>query len=400
MSTLTSVPFPETDAPPLILILDDEPSILSALRSLLHRHAFRLQVFSECAEALRFIAEHTPDMIISDMRMPEMSGAEFLTKATALCPVSVRLLLSGYEDKKIIIDAISQGIAQMYILKPWEDEDILSIIQAALDAREDLRTKNLETYIHGITSLPSSPLVQAQLKQVFRKSERSIREIAAEVEKDPGLVAQLVRVANSVFFGARNPIANVQEAITFIGLEYVESLILGTGMIRSLTFDADASATKAIEDLWRHAIQRAFVGRSIASRSPEYAHAQSAYIACLLLDIGFVVRLQMNPREFLQLTQLAQNLHVPLHQAESKMFDVDHSYIGAALLRFWNFPAEIVTAIAAHHSEHAIEPLTRLVQMADVIEAADFTRSHDVRLNPAIEQLQKDLFTSNESTGT
>ena len=47
MSTLTSVPFPETDAPPLILILDDEPSILSALRSLLHRHAFRLQVFSE-----------------------------------------------------------------------------------------------------------------------------------------------------------------------------------------------------------------------------------------------------------------------------------------------------------------------------------------------------------------
>jgi HD-like signal output (HDOD) protein len=242
--------------------------------------------------------------------------------------------------------------------------------------------------------------VQAHIKQVFQKSERSIREIAGEVEKDPGLVAQLVRVANSVFFGARNPIANIQEAITFIGLEYVEGLILGTGMFKSLTYDADGSTAKAIEDLWRHAIHRAFVGRSIASGWPEYPHAQSAYIACLLLDIGFVVRLQMNPREFLQLTQLAQDLRVPLHQAESKLFDVDHSYIGAALLRFWNFPAEIVTAIAAHHSDHAIEPLTRLVQMADVIEASDFTRSHDVRLNPTIEQLQKDMFTSNESTGT
>jgi HD-like signal output (HDOD) protein len=383
-----------------MVIVDDETSILRALRSLFHRHPFRVEVFSECSEALGFITQQTPDIVISDMRMPEMTGAEFLTGVQALCPVSMRLLLSGYEDKKVIIDAIAQGIAQMYILKPWEDEEILGIIHSALAVRDDLRTKNLETYIHGITSLPSSVLMQAQIKRVFSESERSIKEVAAGVEKDPGLVAQLLRVANSVFVGARNPIANIQEAISFIGLEYVEGLILGTGMSRFYTGGADSAATKTIEDLWSHAMNRAFVGRAIAIRWPEYPRPQSAYITCLLLDIGFVVRLQMNPGEFLKLTQLADELCVPLHQAEQRLFDVDHTEIGAALLRFWNFPGEIVAAIAAHHGEHTADPLTRLVQMADVIEAGDFAQRHDTTLNATIEQLQKEIFTSNDSLKT
>jgi HD-like signal output (HDOD) protein/CheY-like chemotaxis protein len=390
----------ETPALPLIVVLDDEMSILRALQSLLHRHPFRLQAFSESAEALKFITRQTPDIIISDMRMPEMSGADFLSKARSICPVSMRLLLSGFEDKKVIVDAIGQGIAQMYILKPWEDEEILNILHSALDAREQLRTKNLDTFIHGIKSLPSSPFIQAQIKQVFKKSDRSVKDVAAEVEKDPGLVAQLVRVANSVFFGGRNPIANIQEAVRFIGLEYVEGLILGTGMFKSLAEGADGAATKAIQDLWHHAMNRAFVARAIASRWSEYPHLQPAYLAGLLLDIGFVVRLQVNSKEFLHMTQLARELRIPLHQAEPKLFDVLHTEIGAALLRLWNFPPEIVGAIEGHHSEHAAHSLTRLVQMADVIEAADFARLHDTTLNPTIEQLQKDLFTSKDSPAT
>ena len=377
---------------PLIVILDDEPSILMALRSLLHRSPFRLQLFTSCESALQFVTEQTPDIVISDMRMPEMNGTDFLTRVRALCPVSMRLLLSGYEDKGVIIEAIAHGTAQMYILKPWEDEEIISIIRSALLAREDLRKRKLETYIHGITSLPSSPLIQAQIKQVFTQSDRSIKEVAAGVEKDPVLVAQLVRVANSVFFGARNPIANIQEAITFIGLEYVEGLILGTSMFRALAGRMDETMTRAIEDLWRHAMNRAIIGRTIAARRLEYPHQQPAYIACLLMDIGFIIRLQMDPKEFLQLIALAHELHVPLHQAEERMFDVDHTVIGAALLRLWNFPPGIVAAIGAHHCEHTDDPLTRLLQMADVIEASDLGRRHDTRLNPTIIELQKTVF--------
>ena len=328
--------------------------------------------------------------------MPEMNGTEFLARAQAMCPVSTRLLLSGYEDKSIIIDAVAHGTAQMYILKPWEDEDIVGIIRSALLAREDLRQRNLEEYIHGITSLPSSPLIQAQMKQVFTKADRSIKEVAASVEKDPVLVAQLVRVANSVFFGARNPIANIQEAVTFIGLEYVEGLILGSRMFDALKGQTDDSMKRAIEDLWRHAMQRAIIGRTIAAEWPDYPHPQPAYITCLLLDIGFIVRLHMNPGEFLQLIQLAAELHVPLHQAEARLFDVDHASIGAALLRLWNFPPAIVSAIGAHHDEHTEDPLTRLVQMADVIEASDLGRRHDMRLNPIIVKFQKEIFSSND----
>jgi HD-like signal output (HDOD) protein len=393
-----SLPVARTE--PLIVILDDEPSILSSLRSLLHRCPYRMHFFTQSGEALEFIMQQTPDLVISDMRMPDMNGTEFLTRVHRLCPATTRLLLSGYEDKKIIIDAIARGVAQMYILKPWEDDEILGILRSALAGREELRAKNLEDYIHAITSLPSSPALRAQVKLVFSRSERSIKEVASQVEKDPGLVAQLMHVANSVFFGARNPIANIQEAITFIGLEYVEGLILGTELFKHRTTGGDASTTKAIEDLWHHAMNRAFVGRAIASHWEEYSLPQPAYIACLLLDIGFVVRLQMNPEEFLSLTRLARELGTSLHRAEQRLFEVDHTEIGAALLRFWNFPGEIVAAISAHHSESTRDPLTRLVQMADVIEAADFTRLHDVTLNPTIVLLQKEIYVGNSSSKT
>jgi HD-like signal output (HDOD) protein len=383
---------PADGAEPLIVILDDEPSILATLRSLFHRSPYRLQLFSEYGPALRFITEHTPEVIISDMRMPEMNGMVFLAKARELCPVSSRLLLSGYEDKSLIIEAVANGTAQMYILKPWEDNEFLSIIRSTLAAREDLRKKRLEEYIHSIKALPSSPLVHAQVRQVFTRQERSIREVATSVETDPVVVAQLLRVANSVFFGARNPIVNIQEAITFIGLEYVEALILGSRMFTAMVTHTEESTKHAIEDLWRHAMQRATIGRAIAAHWPDYPHQQPAYIACLLLDIGFIVRLQMDPEEFLRLTDLASALELPLHQAEDRLFEVDHAAIGAALLRLWNFPSPIVAAIAAHHSAHTDDPLTQLTQMADIIEASDLGRRHDPRLDPTIVKFQEGLF--------
>jgi HD-like signal output (HDOD) protein len=392
---------PSRDGPlPLVVIVDDEPSILAALRSLLHRSPFRLQLFADCEPALQYITEQTPDIIISDMRMPIMDGTAFLTRVRAICPVSMRLLLSGYEDKGVIIDAIAHDVAQMYILKPWEDEEIISIIRSALLAHEDLRKRKLEGYIHGISSLPSSPLIQAQITQVFTKSDRSIKEVAAGVEKDPVLVAQLVRVANSVFFGARNPVANIQEAVMFIGLEYVEGLILGTHMFKALAGTMDKTTTRAIENLWRRAINRAIIGRTIAAQWPEYPHQHPAYITCLLMDIGFIVRLQMDPKEFLQLIALAHELHVPLHQAEERLFAVDHAIIGAALLRLWNFPPDIVAAIRAHHSEHTDDPLTRLIQMADIIEASDLGQHHDTRLNPTIVELQTHIFDAAQPSRT
>jgi HD-like signal output (HDOD) protein/CheY-like chemotaxis protein len=383
---------------PLIVILDDEPSILAALRSLFHRRPYRIQLFTECGPALQFLTGQTPDIIISDMRMPVMNGMSFLTKAQELCPVTTRLLLSGYEDKSLIIEAVAKGTAQMYILKPWEDEEILEIVRSALSAREDLRRRHLETYIHSITTLPSSPLVQEQVKQVFTKHERSIREVATIVEKDPVLVAQLMRVANSVFFGARNPITNIQEAITFIGLEYVEGLLLGSRMFASLGTTQDEAALRAITELWHHAVQRGLIGRTLAAHWPDYPHQQPAYLACLLLDIGFIVRLQMNPGDFHRLTALASTQAVPLHQAEGRLFDVDHAAIGGALLRLWNIPPSIVCAIEGHHSVHTDDALTQLAQIADAIESGDPGRRHDPRLDPAIQRFRTDLFASRDSS--
>jgi putative nucleotidyltransferase with HDIG domain len=371
---------------PLVVVVDDEPSILMSLRSLFHRQPVEFQEFSDCQEALKYLVNRTPDIIISDMRMPEMNGITFLSEVAKISPTSARFLLSGYEDKGIIIDAIAGGIAQLYILKPWEDQELLRIVQNTLSARELLRERNLQAIIQNITMLPSPPHIQTKLRQVFSKQSPSIREVAVEVEQDPAMVARIMRIANSVFIGARNPITTIQDAVTFIGIDYLQSMILGMEMFRHFEKSGDAETLKQLEELWHHAVNRAQIGRIVAEQWKEFQQPQLAYITCLLLDIGLMVRMQLVPDQHNHFIRLASDLHLPLDRAEPKVFDIDHAEVGAALLRFWNFPEQISEAVAHHHSPDTDDTLTKIVQVADAVESLDDRQAHDTSLNQIIEE--------------
>lgn len=119
-----------------ILCVDDEANILSALRRLLRPHGFKVSVASSGQAGLDFLEENgAVDLVISDMRMPELDGSEFLEKVRERWPDTMRLLLTGYADVSSIIGAINRGEIYRYISKPWDDHDLVLIVQQAFERK-------------------------------------------------------------------------------------------------------------------------------------------------------------------------------------------------------------------------------------------------------------------------
>jgi adenylate cyclase len=120
---------------PVVLLVDDEPGVLSALKRLLRPARYQVLTAESGAAALDLLASTQVDLIISDMRMPYMSGAEFLAQAQALYPGTVRILLTGYSEIESVVRAINEGGVYRYLNKPWDDQDLLLTVAQALEQR-------------------------------------------------------------------------------------------------------------------------------------------------------------------------------------------------------------------------------------------------------------------------
>ncbi|HEY6898634.1 MAG TPA: EAL domain-containing protein [Rhodocyclaceae bacterium] len=120
---------------PTLLLVDDEPNIINALKRLLRREGYRILTANGGNEALELLAVNQVHVILSDHRMPGMSGIEFLSRARDLYPHTRRIILSGYSDIGTLTDAINRGAVWKFISKPWEDEALKSEVQRAFDLK-------------------------------------------------------------------------------------------------------------------------------------------------------------------------------------------------------------------------------------------------------------------------
>ena len=124
-----------------ILCVDDEANILSSLRRLLRSKGYNLLFAESGKEGLSLMEKQTVDLVMSDMRMPEMDGAQFLTEVSERWPDTMRILLTGYSDIASTIEAINRAQIFKYISKPWEDNDILLSIKRALELKNIKRDR-------------------------------------------------------------------------------------------------------------------------------------------------------------------------------------------------------------------------------------------------------------------
>ena len=113
-----------------ILLVDDEPEILFSLRGLL-RKEFELYTAASGAAALEILHQHPVHVIMTDQRMPQMTGVELLRRAKGDCPEAIRIVFTGYADIKGVVDAINQGEIYRYLTKPWDPDELLAVLHDA-----------------------------------------------------------------------------------------------------------------------------------------------------------------------------------------------------------------------------------------------------------------------------
>ena len=107
-----------------LLLVDDEENVLSALHRLLRRDGYRILKATGAARAFELLATNDVQVILSDQRMPEMNGTEFLSQVKQLYPETVRMVLSGYTDLAAVTEGINRGAIYKFLTKPWSDDEL------------------------------------------------------------------------------------------------------------------------------------------------------------------------------------------------------------------------------------------------------------------------------------
>lgn len=161
-----------------ILFVDDEKNILSSLKRLFRPIIENIITAESGAEGLEVLHSAKVDLVVSDMRMPEMDGAEFLEQVANKYPDTIRILLTGFADITSTINAVNKGSIYRYISKPWEDNDIRLTVQHAI------KGKYLEKEKNRLQALTESQNIE--LKELNQDLEEKVKERTEEVRQTMG----------------------------------------------------------------------------------------------------------------------------------------------------------------------------------------------------------------------
>ena len=132
-----------------LLVVDDESEIVQSLREVFAQH-FEIYHSTSAEQALELFREHTPKIVLSDQRMPEMTGIELLRKIKEIHPSTRRILITGYSDINVVVDALNEGLLWKYVAKPWNHDELRKLV--LLGAREYLREEGLDERAYGFTT--------------------------------------------------------------------------------------------------------------------------------------------------------------------------------------------------------------------------------------------------------
>ena len=347
-----------------ILFVDDEEMVLRGLGRLLRpmSNEWEMDFVTSGAKALERMAQTPFDIVVSDMRMPGMNGAELLNEVMKRYPKTVRLILSGFADRDLILKCV--GSTHQYLSKPCDERELKMAVLRATQLEESLENETLRQLVTRCSTLPSVPALYSEIIEVLQDPEANTETIGAIIVKDGGMTARILKLANSAFFGMGREISNVSEGVTYLGTETIKSLILFSNAF------AQPEISKlpgfAAESLWRHSLEAANAAKAIAvCEGADRKIVDEAYVSGLLHDVGKLVLAANLPEQYQEVVNLARGEKIPLCAAERKVFGADHADVGGYLLGLWGLPVPVVEAIALHHRastavQKKFAPLTAL----------------------------------------
>lgn len=328
-----------------VLFVDDEKNVLDGIRRMLHssRDRWEMEFAASGEAALELCEQHTFDVVVSDLRMPGMDGAQLLGHIRRRFPATARVILSGYSEAALTARAVS--VAYRVLTKPCNAQELKETLDRVCTLQDVLCTPALRKVIGELGELPTLSRTYEALNRALGAPSPDNRKISEIIEQDVAMSAKVLQLVNSGFFGLTNKVTNLSHAVNYLGQETLRTLVL-----YSDTFKAFAPG-KGIplpfyDGLQAHSHQTA----RIAAKLPlDRLSRELAITASLLHDIGSLVLAATIPADLTTVFQRMAEQGITQAEAEEQIFGISHAEVGAYLLGLWGIDHTIIEAIAHHH---------------------------------------------------
>jgi len=281
------------------------------------------------------------DTLLLDGTLPENALRAILDAFRETQPHVVRLVVlpPGEEVTEII------GAHQVLPLR--DDMGYLDpVINQCLAVSETLSgNERLAALISELEKLPSSPMLYFDLRDELSSEQGDLESLTEITARDPALVAQILKIANSAFYALPRSVSNLEEAIRLLGSDTLLSLVLAAHVFSSMP-----PPGIKMELLWEHSGQVSTLARKIAALQGADRDTQGVCaIAGMLHDIGLLVLLESDPVRYLPLWKQSDGSEAILAELELQTYGMTHGELGALVLSLWGLPADIVNAVACSH---------------------------------------------------
>lgn len=332
-----------------ILFVDDEPYLLDALRRLMRgmRHEWECEFAAGGAQGLEMLATAPCDLVVSDMHMPGLNGAQFLSEVMARYPETVRIVLSGHANPELVVGTI--GVAHQFLAKPVGMDVLISSIQRALELQSLLTEAGIRLGIAQIGTIPSLPALASGFVEAAGSRAVDTRRLAGIAASDIGLAARILQLVNSAFFSFQGSAQGLEDALRLLGAERIRLLL--DSPVALVPLDPEAYVELGAAHLWAHSLSTAMLAAELAriEHAPTRV-VDETYSAGLLHDIGKIILFLRAHELYNEVMVQARSTGGASDELERARIGATHSEVGAYLLGIWGLPDAILEAVAAHHS--------------------------------------------------
>ncbi|MFZ5944957.1 MAG: HDOD domain-containing protein [Bacillota bacterium] len=369
-----------------ILFVDDELQILRSLKRLFVNSQYQVLTAESGTQALEILRQNKIDLLVTDIKMPGMDGYQLLKKVKDNYPSTIRLVLSGNIDGPTLLKIQESCLVKLYLFKPWQNQELLRIIESIFSVEKKLKDKNLLEVINNIDFLPSPDDVYFKFNELIEQ-EADMKQISSVIESDPSITAKVLQVANSALYGLKT--GSVRQALTYLGLFNVKNIVLSASLYKGLDGIRNPSLHKGFNTLWDHAVMTNKILAFLYQRLLNKKIPETSAMAGLLHDIGKVVLLSKYSEKYMKIEK-ARPANKPngcLYEWIDN-FEFSHSEIGGYLLYWWELPYSIVESALFNHNpmdKRVInKELVSLVHIADICSCHFICKGVSKEIHPEV----------------
>lgn len=331
-----------------LLIVDDEIHELDRLRKALSPlgSSWEISFAKNAFEALAQF-ECTPfDVIVTDLSMPGMDGIQLLTEVVRRFPRTIRILMTNPQERERIFHSIC--LAHQFLIKPCKTAELVNAIQRTFRLHHRLNTPNIQQMVVRIGVLPSIPAVYYRLIKIINDQDSSMSKAAALIEQDTGMSAKVLQLVNSAFFGLRQQVTSIAQAVPLLGLDTMKSLV---AWFQLATQFSNVTQAGILQDkMQQHCMLTARYAQVLANHLGfDRYDIDDIFTSGLLHEVGVLILANAFPREYLKISSGPYDQKYSLTRSEINTFGVTHAEVGAYLLALWGFREQAVEAVCFHH---------------------------------------------------